>query len=73
MIGRLRGELVYKRPPQLMLDAGGEGLHGAGGFGLRFKTREATVMRIDFGFSPDGVKFWWTFNSLQRAFLRNPF
>jgi Holliday junction DNA helicase RuvA len=25
MIGRLRGELVYKRPPQLMLDVGGVG------------------------------------------------
>jgi holliday junction DNA helicase RuvA len=25
VIGRLRGELVYKRPPQLMLDAGGVG------------------------------------------------
>ena len=25
MIGRLRGEIVYKRPPQLMLDVGGVG------------------------------------------------
>ena len=25
MIGRLRGEIVYKHPPQLMLDVGGVG------------------------------------------------
>ena len=48
-------------------------LHGSAGFGFRFKSRTALAMRIDVGFSSDGVRFWWTFNGLQRAFLRNPF
>jgi outer membrane protein assembly factor BamA len=46
-------------------------LHGSGGFGLRFKTRNTVVMRMDLGFSPEGVRFWWTFNDIFRGFLHN--
>lgn len=46
-------------------------LHGAAGVGLRFKTRSDVVMRIDVGFSPEGVRFWWTFSDIFRGFLHN--
>lgn len=48
-------------------------LHGAGGIGLRFKSRNALVMRIDVGFSPQGVHFWWTFSDAFRRFFPDPF
>jgi outer membrane protein assembly factor BamA len=48
-------------------------LHGSGGFGLRFKSRNAVVMRIDIGFSPQGVQFWWTFSDAFKRFFPDPF
>ncbi len=48
-------------------------LHGAGGIGLRFKSRNAVVMRVDVGFSPQGVHFWWTFSDAFRRFFPDPF
>jgi len=48
-------------------------LHGSGGFGLRFKSRSAVIMRIDVGFSPQGVNFWWTFSDAFKRFFPEPF
>ncbi len=48
-------------------------LHGAGGIGLRFKSRSAMIMRIDVGFSPQGVNFWWTFSDAFKRFFPEPF
>ena len=56
----------------LVLEAGAL-LLGAGGIGLRFKSRNALVMRIDVGFSPQGVHFWWTFSDAFRRFFPDPF
>lgn len=58
---------VFSRPGHLGF---GE-MHGSGGVGLRFKSRSDLVMRIDVGFSPEGVRFWWVFSDLFRGFLRN--
>jgi outer membrane protein assembly factor BamA len=58
---------VFPKPGAL----GFSNLHGAGGIGFRFKTRSAVIMRIDVGFSPEGVRFWWTFNDIFRGFLHN--
>lgn len=49
------------------------GLHGAGGIGFRFKSRNAVVMRVDVGFSTQGVQFWWTFSDAFQRFFPNPF
>lgn len=48
-------------------------LHGSGGFGLRLKSRNALVMRVDVGFSPQGVQFWWTFSDAFKRFFPDPF
>ena len=39
-------------------------LRGDGGFGIRFKNKQTTVMRFDVGFSPEGVKVWFVFNGI---------
>jgi outer membrane protein assembly factor BamA len=46
-------------------------LHGSGGIGFRFKTRNTVIMRIDVGVSEEGVRFWWAFNDIFRGFLHN--
>jgi outer membrane protein assembly factor BamA len=48
-------------------------LHGTGGIGVRFKSRSAVIMRIDVGFSPQGVNFWWTFSDAFKRFFPEPF
>jgi outer membrane protein assembly factor BamA len=60
---------VSDRPGQMALS----GMHGSAGIGVRFKSRNATAMRIDLGFSPEGVKFWWTFNDAFKRFFPEPF
>jgi len=52
-------------------DIGFSDMHGSAGVGLRFKTRASVVMRIDVGFSPEGVKFWWAFSDIFRGFHGN--
>jgi len=62
------GGNVYQRPGLI----GFRDLRGDGGLGFRIKNKEATVMRFDVGFSPEGVKVWFVFNDafgrLSRSF-----
>ncbi len=58
---------VFPKPGALALS----GLHGSGGVGFRFKTRNSVVMRMDVGLSTEGVRFWWAFSDIFRGFLRN--
>ncbi len=60
---------VSDKPGQMALGD----LHGAGGIGLRFKSRNAVVMRIDVGFSPQGAYFWWTFSDAFKRFFPETF
>jgi outer membrane protein assembly factor BamA len=48
-------------------------LHGSGGVGLRFKSRNAVIMRIDVAYSPQGFYFWWTFNDAFKQFFPERF
>lgn len=52
------GGNVYQRPGLIGL----RHTRGDGGFGFRFKKKEATFMRIDMGISPEGVQAWFVFN-----------
>ena len=54
------GGNVYTRPGLI----GFRDLRGDGGFGLRFKNKQASVMRLDVGFSPEGVHVWFVFNDI---------
>jgi hypothetical protein len=54
------GGNVYTRPGLI----GFRDLRGDGGVGLRFKNKEATVMRFDVGVSPEGVHVWFVFNDV---------
>jgi hypothetical protein len=58
---------VFSKPGALAFSE----LHGSGGVGFRFKTRSSVIMRIDVGFSQEGVKFWWAFSDIFRGFLQN--
>jgi hypothetical protein len=62
------GGNVYSRPGLIGLRE----LRGDGGFGVRFKNKQQEIMRFDVGFSPEGVKVWFVFNSafgkLYRSF-----
>jgi hypothetical protein len=49
---------VFHRPG----DIGLSNLEGSGGIGLRFKNRDAVVMRIDTGFSREGFRIWFKFS-----------
>lgn len=49
---------VFRRPWDISLT----NLQTDGGFGFRFKTREAVVFRIDAGFSREGFQIWFKFN-----------
>ena len=40
-----------------------EEMQTAAGFGFRFNVRNATFLRLDFGFSHEGMKIWWRFGS----------
>ena len=52
------GGNVYQRPGLI----GFRDFRGDGGFGFRIKNKQASVMRLDIGFSPEGVKVWFVFN-----------
>lgn len=54
------GGNVYQRPGLI----GVRSLLGDGGFGIRFKNKQTTVMRCDVGFSPEGVHVWFVFNGI---------
>jgi hypothetical protein len=60
------GGNVYQRPGLI----GFRDLRGDGGFGLRFKNKQTTVMRFDVGFSPEGVNVWFVFNDVFGKFSR---
>lgn len=49
-------------------------LRYTGGFGFRFKTRDAVVMRVDTGFSREGFSIWFKFNDVfSRDLFRSLF
>jgi hypothetical protein len=54
------GGNVYQRPGLI----GVRDLRGDGGFGFRIKNKQASVMRFDVGFSPEGVHVWFVFNDV---------
>jgi hypothetical protein len=54
------GGNVYTRPGLI----GFRDLRGDGGFGFRFKNKQASVMRFDVGFSSEGVHVWFVFNDV---------
>jgi hypothetical protein len=54
------GGNVYARPGLI----GFRDLHGDGGIGFRIKNKQASVMRFDIGFSPEGVRVWFVFNDV---------
>lgn len=43
-------------------------LEASTGFGFRFNIRNDTFMRLDFGFSHEGVMFWWTWSDVYETF-----
>jgi hypothetical protein len=62
------GGNIYQRPGLI----GVRDARGDGGIGFRFKNKQATFMRFDVGFSPEGVHLWFVFNpvfgKLPRSF-----
>jgi len=54
------GGNVYQRPGLI----GFRNLRGDGGIGIRIKNKQASVMRFDIGFSPEGVNVWFVFNDV---------
>ncbi|MBL8228724.1 MAG: BamA/TamA family outer membrane protein [Bryobacterales bacterium] len=60
---------VFHRPG----DIGLSGLEGSGGLGMRFKNRDAVVMRIDAGFSREGVRVWFKFGPTFTGLFHNLF
>ena len=51
---------VFPKPSDLSLN----NLRYTGGFGFRFKTRDAVFMRVDTGFSREGFSLWFRFNDV---------
>jgi hypothetical protein len=60
------GGNVYVRPGLI----GFRDLRGDGGIGFRIKNKQASVMRFDVGFSPEGVRVWFVFNDVFGKFSR---
>ena len=54
------GGNVYQRPGLI----GFRDVRGDGGVGFRIKNKQATVMRLDVGVSPEGVHVWFVFNDV---------
>jgi hypothetical protein len=54
------GGNVYSRPGLI----GFRDLRGDGGIGFRLKNKQASVIRFDIGFSPEGVRVWFVFNDV---------
>jgi hypothetical protein len=61
------GGNVYQRPGLI----GFRDLRGDGGFGFRFKNKQASVMRVDVGFSQEGVHVWLVFEDIFGKLYRN--
>jgi hypothetical protein len=61
------GGNVYQRPGLIGL----RDLRADGGFGFRIKNKQASVMRFDVGFSPEGVKVWFVFNDVFGKLYRS--
>jgi hypothetical protein len=61
------GGNVYQRPGLI----GFRDLRGDGGIGFRIKNKQASVMRFDVGFSPEGVRVWFVFNDIFEKLYRN--
>jgi hypothetical protein len=61
------GGNVYGRPGLI----GVRDLRGDGGFGVRFKNKQQEIMRLDVGFSPEGVKVWFVFNDVFGRLYRS--
>ena len=72
--GEYRWEVMPGFDMALFLDAGKvfpkasdlslNNLRYSGGFGFRFKTRDAVVMRVDTGFSREGFSLWFKFSDV---------
>ena len=60
---------VFARPGQISLGD----LEKSGGFGLRFKNREAVVFRTDAGFSREGFQIWFKFSPPFTGLFHNLF
>jgi hemolysin activation/secretion protein len=60
---------VFSRPEAFALSD----LKAAGGFGFRFKTRDAVVLRFDTGFSSEGFQIWFKFNGPFPGLFHNIF
>jgi hypothetical protein len=60
------GGNAYQRPGLI----GFRDLRGDGGFGFRIKNKQASVMRFDVGFSPEGVRVWFVFNDIFEKLYR---
>jgi len=60
------GGNVYQRPGLI----GFRHSRGGGGIGFRFKNKNATIMRLDIGASPEGVHVWLVFNPVFRKLPR---
>jgi hypothetical protein len=54
------GGNVYQRPGLI----GFRDLRGDGGIGFRIKNKQASIMRFDIGFSPEGVHVWFVFDDV---------
>ena len=50
---------VFPKPGDISFS----GLRKDGGFGFRFKSRDAVAFRVDFGFSDEGFQVWFKFNA----------
>jgi hypothetical protein len=61
------GGNVYQRPGLI----GFRELRGDGGIGFRVKNKQASIMRFDIGFSPEGVHVWFVFNDIFGKLSRN--
>ena len=53
---------VFPRHGQLNLSH----MEGCGGFGLRFNVQNRTFIRMDFGWSREGMQVWFKFNDIFR-------
>lgn len=61
------GGNVYSRPGLIGL----RNARGDGGFGIRIKAKDQTVLRFDVGISPEGVKVWFVFNGIFAPLTRS--
>lgn len=60
---------VFHRPGQFNLAR----IKTSAGFGLRFKSRDSLVFRLDTGFSREGFQVWFKFNGPFRGLFHNLF